>query len=720
LFLPEPRVDVPQTLTEVRTRALAAPPKSLNSMQEALLQSITLQQAELRAPSQRTARRALARGTGTPTQRYDEAKSAFDALDRHYRDLASQRTLRVLFVHGVGHGDQDTAWRDRWRETIATAIAAQPNGSQWIVESEFAAYDDIFDQYPLGPKETISALLRMTGGLIEGTPGGAKRGLFDALTSIDDKLRWTAGMVIQWVDIPALRDALCKRVGDHIARFEPDLIAAHSLGTLISYDLLRRDIAANQGARHRGQVLFTFGSQIAHPAVLPVFDGRIEPLHDANGDGLAHWFHLYNARDRVFTRPLPLADATTTNLLSDFDCPGDILNHDGACYLARQEAEPVWQFETAATRAIARRDAGTPAATSQSTAVPAIARTRRSPRRALLVGINAYPDPANRLEGCVNDTFLMSSVLQEFGFDPRDIRLLLDERATREAMVQRMEWLVDGMQAGDLRILFYSGHGAQIPSYGPHAEPDGLDETLVPYDFDWSAHTAFTDKEFHQFYSQLPYASHLLGIFDCCHAGGMTRGGALRVRGIDPPDDVRHRALRWSADDQMWVPRDWVPQGPRPNRLFTQRSLKADDSSCRFLGQATLSRSKASGQKRSQNRTRKLYDHKGPYMPLLMYACGEKELASEYEHGSVSYGAFTFVLARTLREMKQGDGRSSLEAAVKDTRTELVRLGYSQTPEMIGSSAKYTARVNLVDLVRSPSRDAPARKAPPRKRAKRR
>ncbi len=735
-FLPQPRTDVPATLTETRTRALVAPPKTLNATQEALLHSIAVQEAALGVPSTRSAKRALTRFPGSPQARYADALDAYQAISDHYRDLTAPRTLRVFCVHGVGHGDADPTWRDRWRTTIAQEIAKQPNGGQWIVEADFADYDDIFEQYPLGPKEIAEAMLRLTGGLIEGTPGGAKRGLFDSLTSLDETLRWTAGMVAQWIDHSELRDALCKRVGDQIAAFGPNLIAAHSLGTLISYDLLRRDIAAGNVDAHRGQVLLTFGSQIAHPSVLPVFDGRIEPLHDANFNGIAHWYQLYNARDRVFTRPLPLTDAATTNLMSDFDCPGDVLNHEATCYLARPEANDVWSFLTGGTttRALTKDDKD--AMPAQPTAAPAIARTRRSNRRALLIGINDYPDPSIRLEGCVNDTFLMSSVLQEYGFEADDIRLLLDERATRDAMIDRMEWLVDGMKPDDVRVLFYSGHGAQIPAYGPTAEPDGHDETLVPYDFDWSPRTAFTDKEFHKFYSQLPYESHLICIFDCCHAEGMTRGSS-RVRGLDPPDDVRHRALKWSKEEQMWVPRDWMPQVQRPNQLFAGRRTKATNAHARFLGQATLTRSnvqqpaetsvaarrdpgeanRATSQRRVQDRARRLYKHNGPYLPLLMYACGEKEYAAEYEHGSVSYGAFTYVLAKTFRAMNAG-AQASLESVMTSTAGELGRLGYAQTPQLVGSKAVYTGDLNLRTLVSAPKRIQQQKAAVRRKKAR--
>ena len=77
----------------------------------------------------------------------------------------------------------------------------------------------------------------------------------------------------------------------------------------------------------------------------------------------------------------------------------------------------------------------------------------------------------------------------------------------------------------------------------------------MPVDFDWSPAHAILDKQFCEFYSQLPYESEFVAMFDCCHSGGLTRDGGPRIRGITPPDDIRHRALRWNAQEQMWVPR---------------------------------------------------------------------------------------------------------------------------------------------------------------------
>ena len=80
----------------------------------------------------------------------------------------------------------------------------------------------------------------------------------------------------------------------------------------------------------------------------------------------------------------------------------------------------------------------------------------------------------------------MSSLLQERGFDPEDIRVVLNDRATADAIRDRLNWLLEGAETGMERVLFYSGHGAQLPVYNAVGEIDHTDECLVPYDFAWT------------------------------------------------------------------------------------------------------------------------------------------------------------------------------------------------------------------------------------------
>jgi len=337
------------------------------------------------------------------------------------------------------------------------------------------------------------------------------------------------------------------------------------------------------------------------------------------------------------------------------------------------------------------------AAPEMRTLAPAVmVRTTRD-RRALLVGINDYPNPDWRLNGCVNDVYLMSAVLQECGFAAETIRVLTDRRATRAAILERLDWLSDGVRDGDERVFYYSGHGAQMPITGASGEPDRQDETLVPADFDWSEEHAFRDKEFAAYYGHLPYGANFMAMFDCCHAGGMTKG-SMRVRGIDPPDDIRHRTLRWNPKHQMWVPRDFVETDPkdgvRPTRSFSAEKKGLDrhtDRRQRELGTATSRRPESA---RQFERSTQEYGNKGPYMPVLIYAARQDELAAEYDHGSVAQGAFTFCMVKQLRAKPRNP--PTFEGLVKSVRGELLRLGYQQTPEIAGPEIKITQKVPMM------------------------
>lgn len=70
-------------------------------------------------------------------------------------------------------------------------------------------------------------------------------------------------------------------------------------------------------------------------------------------------------------------------------------------------------------------------------------------KRALLVGIN--------------DVTNMRDILKTYlGFTNRDIRVLVDSRATKANIVYRLESMVKQAKAGDFLVFHFSGHGSQI------------------------------------------------------------------------------------------------------------------------------------------------------------------------------------------------------------------------------------------------------------------
>jgi hypothetical protein len=567
--------------------------------------------------------------------------------------------LSVLCVHGIGHGDSDPALVPSWKSAITQDL------KRWrpdlTIEFEFLRYDDLFDHAPLNPatyKEAFAKLL--ASGVVHGIEGlfTGSRGLSD----LPDQARWTAGMIAQWATEDDLREKLRARVLGALKARKPDLVCAHSLGSLVCYDTFQRS-----PGQISGKVFLTFGSQIGNPFIRDCFAGRIKPVN------ARMWYHLYNPDDHVFTAEIRVQAPNFTQIQTEFDKPQDVLNHD-----------PVWYFNHANTQTRVWFDlSGAPPARAMTRDLKSTRKLAVRPeRRALLIGINAYPNPANRLEGCVNDVFLMSSVLQECGFLPEDIRVVLDERATTANILERFHWLLDDVGSGEERVLFYSGHGAQIPTYSAHGEVDHVDECLVPYDFDWSPDHAISDKQFVNFYSQLPYESRFAAIFDCCHSGGLTREGGLRPRGLDPPDDIRHRALRWNIDLEMWQDRSL----PSANRSLAKSQhgsdyVGANGVTYRF-GRGVELRSLPN---RRYNRERAALGHHGPYLPIIFEACREQELSYEYRDGATSYGAFTYSLAKVLRKERQRRHNPTFLALSRLTAARLKKLTYEQTPALVGN-----------------------------------
>jgi len=164
--------------------------------------------------------------------------------------------------------------------------------------------------------------------------------------------------------------------------------------------------------------------------------------------------------------------------------------------------------------------------------------------KALLVGINRYP--AAPLRGCVNDITDMAQFLVDHcGFVQSDVRLLADERATRQEIMARLDWLVDGAQPGDRLFFHYSGHGAQMATRDHQGEVDGLDEVVCPVDFDWTDEHVIRDKDFRRVFGSVPEDCEFVWVSDSCHSSGLTKDV--------PPPNTTWRTFPVPADIQWRI-----------------------------------------------------------------------------------------------------------------------------------------------------------------------
>jgi hypothetical protein len=169
-------------------------------------------------------------------------------------------------------------------------------------------------------------------------------------------------------------------------------------------------------------------------------------------------------------------------------------------------------------------------------------------RRALCIGINAYPTAP--LEGCIADATAWMSTLSALGF--AQPILLTDAQATRAAIIGALAQLFQVSRAGDVVVMQYSGHGTQLRDVDGDDEDD-RDEAICPYDF---ADGAFIiDDDFARVFAQIPDGVSVTCFFDCCHSGTNTRlavgvpvlAGAARPRFLRATPEMQASHSRFRA-----------------------------------------------------------------------------------------------------------------------------------------------------------------------------
>jgi len=276
-------------------------------------------------------------------------------------------------------------------------------------------------------------------------------------------------------------------------------------------------------------------------------------------------------------------------------------------------------------------------------------------KKALLVGIN-YPGTSHALRGCVNDVMLVSEVLtRHFGFKAQDKRMLTDHSATTANIMERLEWLVDGAQPGDVLFFHYSGHGSQIINqrYERGEEPDGKDEIICPIDLDWRKNI-IRDEDMRRVFSKVPEGVNLTVILDCCHSGD----------GIDSKDSYQPFGV--AADSNHIDPMKGIT-------LSRELPMPADIAN-RGLGLDL------------QPRARGIKNEEGRDVGLMISGCQSHQTSADSYIGNKFMGAATYFMVRNL-EMANCD--ITYKDLVTKMNVELQQFNYTQRPELNGDAALF-------------------------------
>jgi hypothetical protein len=140
-----------------------------------------------------------------------------------------------------------------------------------------------------------------------------------------------------------------------------------------------------------------------------------------------------------------------------------------------------------------------------------------------------------------------------------NIKTLTDNRATKQGILEHLNWLLMGASAGDQILFHYSGHGAQLPSHGHIFEKDGLDEIICPYDFSDAdaTKTAISDKEFAKIFATIPKGVHFVWISDSCHSEDLSRKQAITP-------DTKFRRFNHAPEQGVAIPAASLGAEPIP------------------------------------------------------------------------------------------------------------------------------------------------------------
>jgi hypothetical protein len=160
-------------------------------------------------------------------------------------------------------------------------------------------------------------------------------------------------------------------------------------------------------------------------------------------------------------------------------------------------------------------------------------------RRALCIGINDYPNPADRLSGCVSDATNWESFFSSEGFGTE---LLLNSSATYDGILSSIRELVESTKTGDVIAIQYAGHGTQMEALdGRKTESDGLDEALCCYDF--RTGSLVLDNDLGAIFSRVKKGVSLSVFLDSCNSGSATRNSPFGPVAVPLPEDAVRRQI---------------------------------------------------------------------------------------------------------------------------------------------------------------------------------
>lgn len=154
---------------------------------------------------------------------------------------------------------------------------------------------------------------------------------------------------------------------------------------------------------------------------------------------------------------------------------------------------------------------------------------------AVLIGIDEYQDQALALTCAGADARLLDETLRRRAPGAVETRVLTDGQATREGILDALQWLVRTAQPEDLAVISYAGHGVRWQGRF-YLLPQDFVPAVASRDVARFEAAALGDRELESALLPLQAGTSLL-VLDACHSGAALEGedwrlGPLNARGL--------------------------------------------------------------------------------------------------------------------------------------------------------------------------------------------
>lgn len=212
---------------------------------------------------------------------------------------------------------------------------------------------------------------------------------------------------------------------------------------------------------------------------------------------------------------------------------------------------------------------------------------------ALVIGVANYPHVRPLPVTVLKDARDVAALLQQpdrAGYLPRNVKVLLDSQATKQAILDGLAWLASNAVGDAVAVVYFSGHGGRFEGGANHGN------YLIPYDTQLSdiKNSAISSEEFTIALRAIT-ADQLVVLLDACHSGGTGE-----PKGLDANEPVFKGGIEQRVYDQLAQgsgraifasskPSEvsYVLPGAA-NSLFTAALLEALNGKARQRGDGTL------------------------------------------------------------------------------------------------------------------------------------